>query len=306
MKKVVSLALFGENTRYAAYIGAFVRAHLTLFPQAEGWQLHIMVDEHNVLPLLTEMAMEGLLAGLTVMPDAAPLTKAMLWRLLPIWQITPWDVDYVFCRDVDALPTPRDRAACDRFIASGCDVHAVHDSRSHDGVMGGLSGYAAAAFREGTKIESLEALYTLANRTDEEWAVHGTDQHVLNALVLGWGAERGGRDAALYERGKKLALFEHRWAGWAGGKPGVDPGRKPSPRACVSEAVPDCTEIDFWKSLTECAGCVEVVEVVDNLNGEADALSSHLGAAGFDIDRAIAFYDEYGDPEMMRLVREAK
>lgn len=279
MNKVISTALFGKNTRYAVYWNAFLRAHLTLFPISEGWRLRVHVDEHNLW--LKVYADAGLC---DVVPcDDAPLTRAMLWRMKPVWDES---VDYVFCRDIDALPTPRDRACCDQFIASGLDVQTIHDSVSHDGILGGLSGYNCESFREQVKeagIHSWDDLVRFGKKTDDEWARHGGDQDVLNALCLGWGREKPGA---------RLAIFEHRYAGWAGGKPGTGE-RKPSSWATISEPTPN-TLMPVSEGDKRFVG------------GQADSLCSHLGAAGFDYEIAEAFYDDFGPMEIMSLVRSVK
>ncbi len=275
MKKIVSLALFGEGTRYVEYARAWVRAHLTLFPIAEGWELRVHHDVHNGGGFLRVLSDRGLVR--LVERESAPLTRAMLWRMCPVWDP---EADYVFPRDIDALPTPRDRACCESFIASGCDVQMVHDSKSHDGVMGGMGGYACESFREVSGIASWEDLVAFGGKTDAEWAKHGTDQEVLNALCLGWQMTGGSHPA--------FAIFEHRYAGWASGKPGLG-ARTPVPVACVSELVPDVGHLFQTEERTR----------------EADALVSHLGAAGFDTERAIAFYDRYGDPTV-KVIQEAE
>ncbi len=292
MKKVISLALFGDGTRYAAYTPAFVRAHLTLFPQAEGWELRVHHDDHLDSTeggrLLRALAARGLVR--LVAMGEAPLTRAMLWRMTPVWDP---EVDYVFARDIDALPTPRDRACCDRFIESGCDVHTVHDSRSHDGIMGGLSGYQAETFRQITGFTSPAEMVAFGDGVnDGQWARHGFDQEVLNRLVH------------VDHRGAGLALFEHRYAGWAAGAPGPDIGRKPSARACVSEPVPD---YGTHNVLRESDGYLDIVHhVKTEVLARADALVAHLGAAGFDVDQAVVFYDLHGEPSVMQTVRECE
>lgn len=286
MRKVVSIALFGKDTRYAQYLGAFVRAHLTLFPQNEDWELRVHVDEYNAGGFLGALEKKGLIR--LVRCESAPLTKAMLWRMKPVFDET---VDYVFCRDIDALPTPRDRACCERFMESGLDVHAIHDSTSHDGLMGGMGGYNCESFREQIQqagIHSWDDLVVFGKKTDEEYAKHGTDQDVLNALCLGWGRDRPGA---------RLAVFEHRYAGWSGGKSGKS-DRKASAWATVSEPTPDEGHMTVLTNSTIGSG-------VDWTIG-LDAMCSHLGAAGFDVDKAVRFYDEWGPSAVMTAIRDCE
>ena len=124
MKKVISLALFGDSTRkdgsgmnYHAYLPSYVLACNNLFESNEGWELHIHVDQQTLAGDYGAMLMKmnhAHLAHVVAMP-AAELTKAMLWRMKPVFQ---HGVGYVFCRDIDCIPMPRDRAICDTFSAA--------------------------------------------------------------------------------------------------------------------------------------------------------------------------------------------
>ncbi len=277
MRKVVSIAVFGESEKYSQYLPAFVRGHLNLFPQSEGWELHVHVDETvlngNHSSFLWKLY-ESDLIDLQIIWGHALLTRAMLWRMVPVFES---GVDYVFCRDIDACPAPRDRRCCDEFIASGCDVHTVHDNVMHTGIMGGLCGFRTEGFRRATGLDSLDALYRLAGRSDEEWAQHGTDQNVLNWLLLRQGGPR---------------LLEHRFAGWEAGQAGRQRPREASvyPNEAWSTSVPDSGTSHLFAS--------------DGV--EADRLAAHLGSAGYDHVAACRFWDEHGDPEVTRLVRECE
>lgn len=263
MLKVVSVALFGEgHEKYAQYLPAFVIGTLNLFPLDEGWLVRVYVDPIVAASkygrFLLLLHQEGLIYLQGMGP--APLTKAMLWRLAPVFDPS---VDFVFCRDLDAAPMPRDRACCDAFVRSGCHVHTVHDNVAHEGIMGGLCGFRAREFRRVTGWESLDDLYRAAGQVD--YTRHGTDQIALNDLLL---SARG------------PLLLEHRYAGWAGGRPGVNPPREAGKYMCeaFSTPVPDegSREID------------------PGIRAEADRLGAHLGCACYDHQAAIEFWHRCG------------
>ena len=187
-KKIVSYALFGENTRYAQFLPAVLRAHHAIFPRSEGWEMRVHLDNHarnTSYGKLLGFVENAKLVSLRWMGEA-PLCRAMMWRLAPLWED---DTEVVFCRDIDALPTPRDRECMEAFISAEADawVHTIHDHAMHDGIMGGLSG-----FRRKAKCvaSSLDELCALAGNVD--WAKHGTDQDVLNRFF-------------------QVPLFEHHW-----------------------------------------------------------------------------------------------
>ena len=272
-RKVISLALFGANTRYAVYAGSVVRAYRTLFPDAEIWVHHDEdLDSTAGGRVLRRVAERGIVR-LVAMVEA-PLTAAMLWRVHPIWEP---GVDFVFARDIDALPTPRERYCVDRFVVSGMILHTVHDSSSHDGIMGGLSGFEAEGFRARTGLASLDDLYQLASFSREKWATHGTDQDALNGKIAPrlWGH-----------------VFEHMYDGWRDGHPGPRPDpRRETKYLGLAEYVPDEVVFPGRVAAWTCA---------------ADALVPHMGAAGHDYEGASRFYDREGDPGEMTIVREAE
>jgi hypothetical protein len=276
MRKVYSTALFGDGDRYARYLGAWVRGALNLFPAREDWHIRIHVDEavqqSRAGTFLARLASEKLIEWRRM--GAAPLCKAMLWRMAPVFED---GVDYVFCRDIDSPPMPRDRACCDQFIESGASVHTIHDNEQHAGIMGGLCDFNTMEFRRRTGLLSLHNLYNHVGLTDAQWAVHGADQNVLNAICLCAGGP---------------PLFEHRYDGWQNG-PGVRPARGAGKYACgaVSAKVPN---VGKW-----------ALHGIDDI-AQADRLGPHLGCADYDYETAIKFWDEHGDSSIARRVRECE
>jgi hypothetical protein len=271
VKKVVSIAAFGSGDKYLQYLPAFVIAHHNLFPADDGWELRLHlggdVDE-KWQQLARAYAHQGLLVIVDKQPE--PLTKAMLWRLEPAFDAA---VDFVFCRDLDAAPLPRDRAVCDQFIASGCHVHTVHDNPYHVGMMGGLCGFHARAFREVTGWRSLVDVENTAKETREGWATHGTDQLVLNRCLLTNPAVR---------------LLEHRYNGWSGG-PGKHPARAAGHYQCQawSTPIPDEGPRALWENKVH-------PWLVQKEVDEADRLATHMGAPGYDHVAALEFWYRHG------------
>ncbi len=280
MKKVVSVALFGNadakdgsGMAYEQYLVSFVFAHANLFPKSEDWQLRLYMDtcDSRVGELAVALQEHGLLEVSSMGP--AIRTQAMMWRMTPCFDES---VDYVFCRDIDACPMPRDRIVCEQFIRSKCVVHTVHDSASHAGIMGGLCGFHAPAFRLATGLQSLDDLYLRAKKTDEEWAQHGTDQIVLNTLI---------------DRADGPTLLEHRYNGWHAG-PGKHASRSAGTYRCkaYSALMPD-----EGKSTLR-----------PGLQAQADLLANHLGAAGYDHLAARAWWEQYGDVQISLAIRECE
>lgn len=277
--KVVSVALFGDGDQYGRYLGAFVRAHLNLFPRHEDWRLRVHVD-----PIVAAGAYGRILLNLEEAKllevrciEPAILCRAMLWRMLPVFEKTQYvfDEEYVFCRDIDALPMPRDRACCDQFIVSKATVHTIHDHQLHVGIMGGLCGFRSQEFRQTTGFRSLDDVYNAAGQAP--WGLKGADQVALNSLLL---------------RPDGPTLLEHRYAGWLKG-PHLHQGKTAGayPNDSWSAPVPD-----GWM----CNGSLSP------LYAQADLLGDHLGCAGFDYEAATKFWDDHGDPRVTQHVAECE
>lgn len=265
--KVVSIAVFGEGDKYAQYLPSFVIAHLNLFPISEGWALRVhtdrIVDENKYGLLLRRLVSQGLIKLESMGP--AILTKAMLWRMAPVFDA---EVDYVFCRDLDACPMPRDRAICNQFIVSEAMISAPHDNMAHAGIMGGMCGFWADPFRKTMSWNSLDDLYAAAGKSDSEWAQHGTDQNVLNRLV---------------SNNPNITLLEHRFNGWTEGHP-----------TCYRRSA-GAYGCQAWSAPTPDIG---VSKLTGELAKQADRLANHMGAAGYDHLTARKFWEEHGDPEI--------
>lgn len=284
MRKLISTALFGEGDYYAGFLGPFIRAHHNIFPQKEGWGLVVHVDDKIANSrhgdFLRKLQTKGLLEVRWM--GKAILTKAMLWRLSPIFES---ESDYVFCRDIDYCPMPRDRACCEQFIVSKATVHVIYDNISHcwfiNGIrrgiiMGGLCGFNVVDFKNVTGLKSLSDVYKVVGYDDSRYMVKGVDQDVLTRIV---------------DRPGGPVLLEHRFSGWTDGAPG-GPARPPSEYQCEawSTLVPDVGLSPFSLELTR----------------QADKLAPCLGASSFNAADTIKFYDLHGDINTTKQIKECE
>lgn len=194
MLRVYSVALFRaeasayEKPEAGAGRGVFFRGFLPTLLRAvrscfDGWHLVIHHDPRvmewpyfRVLEALHERGMLTLVAR----GNAYTLCGSMLWRLCPIFE----GATHVVCRDVDSLPTPRERAAVERWINSGKPVHAMHDSPSHRAtpLLGGMVGFHGPWFREHVA-ESWGAVIGQCKAYGINLDEHGADQRWLNQQV---------------------------------------------------------------------------------------------------------------------------
>lgn len=161
---------------YVRFLPALVRAHHACFP---SWELRIHHDS-SILnryygDVLLRLADEGLVR-LVPLPKPAKICEGMLWRMMPAWD--PY-VDAFITRDIDSLPTPRDRVMVDEWLESGADVHVIHDSQSHTGLMGGMCGYRAKPLRDRLGMDGWNDLLKVQAGLE----AHGYDQILLNQLA---------------------------------------------------------------------------------------------------------------------------
>ena len=270
-ERVIALSVFGKG-HYWQYLRAFVRAHAVLFP---GYSLRVYHDDaiyqaaygdalHGLEEMgflkLVRMAKDGLSHG---------KCRSMLWRLAAAWDP---EVEHVFSRDLDALPTWRERCAVEAFVSSGLDLHTIHDNPAHDGVMGGLCGARAEALRG--LFPSFEAFVEAAGFSSAEWSEHGADQIFLNSKIA-----------------PKLKLFEHSVFVAFEDNGTTRRIRKPSPFSARFETgLPP----------------VDDPRVPLDIREASNGLIPYMGVAGYPHEDATAFYDERGPKAILDGIREAE
>jgi len=184
--RIVSYALFtnhpeyGHRPLYWQCIPGVVRAHHNLFP---GWEMRVHHDSSVDQPcgaLLRGYADAGLVT-LRYVEENVATCRSMLWRMRPCWDA---DADYVLCRDIDSLPSVKDRLAVEEFIASGMVVHALGDNPAHAGLMGGMIGF-SSTFRKDFPFKSWDDF--VGSYNDSDFPMHvpsgGPDQILINRTV---------------------------------------------------------------------------------------------------------------------------
>ena len=181
--KTVSFSLFGlPDPTHWKVIPAALRAHATLY---RGWRFKIshdgLVVRHPYWRVLQRL--EETTDWLELQPRAETRPQmgyGMLWRMMPIWDP---NVEWVLCRDIDSIATPRERQAVEIFMQSGAAAHCISDNPVHQmPMMGGMIGFHTDRFLACTGIETFEAMMLHSGDIDR----HGADQIVLNLRVWPW------------------------------------------------------------------------------------------------------------------------
>jgi hypothetical protein len=148
-----------------------------------GWEFRVHTDspleDSGYSAVVNKLHREGLLKLVVVPENGQEIqsrwkTMMMLWRLMPLWENT----EYVFCRDLDSILTPRQLQCVRDFINSGHTAHGISDNNGHDiPLMGGMCGFKTSAFRSIFPM-SLNDLVSGLYKPDA-WRSHGTDQRFL-------------------------------------------------------------------------------------------------------------------------------
>lgn len=185
--RVNSYSVFGDNREnWTHNIATNLRQHYTLYPDWTFWLFTDREFDPNVGygAVVHRLAQEGLIK-LTIVPDGGQeyqqrsKTMMMLWRLIPIWENT----EYVFCRDLDSILTPRQLQCVRSFIANGAIAHGINDNAGHDiPLMGGMCGFKSAGFRSKVRAANINALVK-GKYSAATWRSHGTDQNFLTQYV---------------------------------------------------------------------------------------------------------------------------
>lgn len=191
--RCISYSLFGYNKPRQAQSFDFdsylrglmvnVRMNRLLYPD---W-VNVLQTDHS-----TYAGFKDLFKGIKItvnINEEAPLCKAMLWRLKPVFEIDGNNHKYthVLCRDLDSPSTFREVQAVTQWIQNEKAAHAITDSVSHNlPMMGGMIGFMPRHFwRTGKK--NWDELVNVGL----DYSVKGSDQTFLNKFIYPKFAEHG-------------------------------------------------------------------------------------------------------------------
>ena len=194
MPKCISYSLFGWDKEDGEYWMSFhsflrhlminIRMNRLLYPD---WQIVLNLDQ------ATYDAFKTLFDNIPVrvlIHEAAPLCKAMLWRMKPIFETENGKAKYshVICRDIDAPTTYREVQAVNFWMMRDKAMHAITDSVSHDvPLMGGMIGVIPKYFTE----KCGKTWEDMLMGTQMDFSKKGSDQNFLNHYVYPKFATKG-------------------------------------------------------------------------------------------------------------------
>lgn len=187
MKNAIAYAIFGYgkerqagNFDFVSYLRGFlmnVKMNRCLFP---GWEvvLETDLDTYNGNRDLFDKLAKLRDIRIRINPPE-PLTKAMLWRLKPVFEYNFYD--YVICRDTDSPPSYREAQAIQDWINSGKAAHAITDSISHGiPLLGGMIGFRTGFWPVRTGYQHWTDMFV---GVDIDFNRKGADQDFLNRYI---------------------------------------------------------------------------------------------------------------------------
>lgn len=294
MKNVISTTLFDEHARYQPYLPAAIRAHHNLF---RGWVYRIyhdhLLDAGPYGRALRALAERGLVE-LSFVSSEIMIEKALLWRMLPLWDD---EVERFILRDIDMVACYRERRIEEVWIRSGLAVHSLSDRKGHHEwpALNGMMGFHVPQARPlldagaGYDADTMEKLLARAKWPDEVWC--------SNYRASGKGADPKYRMCKSTTNNQYfLGMFvwprvqsnacEHRLNGC-----GTYEGTKMSR-----------TEVDPFEG--------EDLGVPKAIREGSDVLIPFIGASemnsSIDLAAIVRFYQAHGDPEIERAIVECE
>lgn len=197
--KAISYSLFGyakernENCfSFESYLRSLmisIRMNRLIYPE---WTTVLNTDQE------TYEAFKELFDNASIevyINEPAPLCKAMLWRLKPLYVMQgkkDWDkpkFTHVLCRDLDSPCTTKEAKCVQFWLNRGAAIHAITDSVSHNiPLMGGMIGIKTADWTLRMP-DSWDKLLELNTHID--YKQKGADQTFLNECVYPVWASKG-------------------------------------------------------------------------------------------------------------------
>lgn len=163
---------------YARYLPVAIRSLREIYKGCK-----IIIYHNQILyscfygGVLQELQKRGIVKLIPVYNDAPPMCEAMLWRLKAIWDA---ETEYVFIRDVDYLPIPKERIMIDEYMYYGKLLHTISDNKEHNvEMLGGLVGFNRIEFLK----EINKSWEELINASKINFEEIGSDQTFYNEYL---------------------------------------------------------------------------------------------------------------------------
>lgn len=142
MNLLISTVLFGTQTRYWYTLLTSIIGNLELYKDS-AIRLYIAADvrAHPISSILDTLS-DGLPVQVHEIPGAYVNTEPSMWRMHPLWEISPDPGAAFLCRDVDSVPTTEEIQAVRLWQGTDYPIHSIRSFHLHDTLlMAGLCGF---------------------------------------------------------------------------------------------------------------------------------------------------------------------
>jgi hypothetical protein len=146
---VISLSIFGCNKKHSQcfsfntflkYLSFNIRVFDSVY---SGWKIYLTTDHESYIAYRKyfKYLVNNDILCMNI-KNYESLGKSMLWRLDPVSF-----ADRFICRDIDSLPTHRERRAVEHWIINDTLAHSMNDNKAHTvPLMGGMVGFKKNTF----------------------------------------------------------------------------------------------------------------------------------------------------------------
>jgi hypothetical protein len=187
LKNLISYSLFGKEDRYWASIPFILIANELIYDGfINRFYVHKEVTENPLFKLFVEVANRTSKLEYEIIEEPYKATEPTTWRMRPLWDK---DVEFLFCRDIDATPRSDERQATLLFQKSRFAIHGIRSYWTHQTkLMAGLCGFNVPRVRKVmVHYKSFEDYKNFGRKfvkhhcTEWQW---GCDQHLLQIFFF--------------------------------------------------------------------------------------------------------------------------
>lgn len=144
--KIMSYSLFGNDGRYWNMVYPVLVINASVY---KTWvtRFHISKNElnHPFYPFIKKLSDNTSQVQIDVHEESFQNLEGTFWRLKPLWDHKS---DYVFCKDLDTMPTSIEIKAMWKFMCKGNIIHGIRSHPLHTiNLLAGLCGFNCAALR---------------------------------------------------------------------------------------------------------------------------------------------------------------
>ena len=179
-KTILSYSLFGSEKRFWGTIPFVLMANSLFYPKfVMRFHLDTSARDNSMFKLLDEISKTCSNVEIKVIDTPYTGTLPTIWRMMPLWDE---DVSYLFCRDLDAVPSSFEKKVVEFFVKNkqfliySMRVYALHTTP----LMAGLCGFNCNSLR----------LYRMRGANNSSFLPSTFENYISRQRNFGWGCDQ--------------------------------------------------------------------------------------------------------------------